>query len=150
MKQNAGMTNIASIFKSEITRLARKEVRTETESLRKASTNHRSEIAALKKQLRELQTEVRRIAKGASSKQQPSKEQAPRTFKFSASMLKAHRQKLGLTASEFGLLVGASQLSIYKWEGERAVPQERFHPGIAAVLAMRKQEAQAKLESLQA
>jgi hypothetical protein len=41
------MPNAASILKAEISRIARKEVRTEIETLKKASAQHRSSIAAL-------------------------------------------------------------------------------------------------------
>ena len=43
------MSNIASVLKEEITRLSRKEIRTETEVLKKASSQYRAEISALKK-----------------------------------------------------------------------------------------------------
>lgn len=142
------MPNIATILKSEIIRLARREVRAEVAALRKASASYRSEIAALKKQLREVQSEVRRVAGSTTSQREPAKKQPPSSFKFSASRLKGHRQKLGLSANDFGLLAGASELSIYKWENAKAVPQERFHAGIAAALAMGKREAQASLEAL--
>jgi hypothetical protein len=47
------MPNIATILKAEILRLARKEVRSEVEGLKKASTLYRSEIAALKRRVPE-------------------------------------------------------------------------------------------------
>ena len=43
-----GMTNIASLLKAEMSRLARKEVRAETASLKKSVGIYRAEIAALK------------------------------------------------------------------------------------------------------
>jgi len=43
------MANIESVLKEEITRLARKEIRKETEGLKKASAQYRTEIAALKR-----------------------------------------------------------------------------------------------------
>jgi len=49
------MSNIASVLKDEIARVARKEIRRETSSLKKASTGYRSQIAALKRQLLELE-----------------------------------------------------------------------------------------------
>lgn len=45
------MANIASFLKSEISRIARKEIRAETETLKKASSQYRSDIAALKRRL---------------------------------------------------------------------------------------------------
>ena len=45
------MPNIASVLKDEILRLARKEVRSELEGLKKASGQYRSDIASLKRQV---------------------------------------------------------------------------------------------------
>ena len=49
------MTNFAAQLKAEISRIAKKEVRTETKQLKKASVGYRSEIAALKRRLIELE-----------------------------------------------------------------------------------------------
>ena len=49
------MPNIASILKSEISRVARKEVRAEVSGLKKGVSGHRSEIAALKRRLLALE-----------------------------------------------------------------------------------------------
>lgn len=54
-RHNAFMPNIASILKAEISRVARKEVRTEIETLKKASVAHRSSIAELRRQVSALE-----------------------------------------------------------------------------------------------
>ena len=64
-RHNALMPNIASILKAEISRVARKEVRAEIETLKKASVVHRSSIADLRRQVSALEKELRRVAKGA-------------------------------------------------------------------------------------
>ena len=54
------MPNIAAVLKAEIARVARKEVRGAVESLRKATSAHRSEVAALKRRLLELERQVKK------------------------------------------------------------------------------------------
>ena len=54
------MPNIATILKDEIARVARREVRAETQKLKKASTQHRTVIAALKRQLAALEQKRKR------------------------------------------------------------------------------------------
>ncbi len=49
------MPNIATVLKAEIARVARKELRSQTDSLKKSLASHRTEIAALKKRVRELE-----------------------------------------------------------------------------------------------
>jgi hypothetical protein len=58
------MPNIANILKSEISRLARKEMRENSDGLRKAVAAHRAEIAALKRRVQALEALVKRLAKG--------------------------------------------------------------------------------------
>jgi DNA-binding XRE family transcriptional regulator len=63
--------------------------------------------------------------------------------------MKAHRAKLGLSAKDYGLLVGASMLSIYKWEDGKVAPRPKNLPRISEILRMGKREAQRKLAELQ-
>ena len=56
------MPNIAAVLKDEISRIARKEVRAETESLKKQITKFRSQIASLKRQVAGLEKVLRNHA----------------------------------------------------------------------------------------
>lgn len=145
------MTNIATLLKSEITRLARKEIRAEIASLKKASASYRIEIAALKRQLKEVERALRQATKANASSRAPrpaTNETASRDTKFSARGLKAHREKLGFSAKDYGLLVGASSLSIYRWEDEKGAPRAKFLPALAAVRQLGKREALKRLSTL--
>ena len=44
---------------------------------------------------------------------------------FSGKAVRAERQRLGLSASDYGELVGVSMLTIYNWEKGRSVPREK-------------------------
>jgi DNA-binding transcriptional regulator YiaG len=140
------MPNIASILKSEISRVARKEVRGEIASLKKASNAHRAEIAALKRRTQSLEQELRRLAKTspkpvtAGAADQPS-----RALRFSAKGLASQRKRLGLSADDCGLLLGASGQSIYNWEAGSARPRDKHLPAIAALKMLGKKEAAARL-----
>lgn len=141
------MPNIASLLKSEIVRLARKEVRAEMESLKKASTSYRSDLAALKKEVRSLHAELKRVSKDV----RPRVPQAARDetqIRFRASGMKAHRKKLGLSAKDYGLLIGASMLSVYKWEDGKVNPRPSAIEKIAAIRPMGKREAGKRLAEL--
>ncbi len=52
------MPNLAQTLKQEISRIARKEVREDLAALRKSVTAHRSEIALLKRTVKELGTQL--------------------------------------------------------------------------------------------
>ena len=119
------MPNIASVLKTEIARVARKEVRAEIEALKKASTQHRSTLAALRRQLDALQKEVRRMGKQVAKPTPASPLAATGTEtqrRFSASRLAAHRAKLGASAAVYGKLVGIGGQTIYNWEQGKSRP----------------------------
>jgi len=65
---------------------------------------------------------------------------------FRADGLKSHRAKLGLSAADYGRLVGASGLSIYHWEAGKARPRQQQVAKLAAVRGIGKREALKRLE----
>jgi DNA-binding transcriptional regulator YiaG len=142
------MPNLAALLKSEITRLARKEIRLEIEPLKKSAAHARSEIAALKKQLRNLQLELNKARRTAKPKPVEELDASAQGFRFRSAGMKAHRTKLGISAKDYGLLLGVSGLSVYKWEDGKVKPRPKMLPRIAAMLRMGKREALRKLEEL--
>ena len=129
------MPNFSSILKSEITRLARKEVKAAIEPLRKANGMYRKEIAELKRQLTSLQRETKQAVNA-------------RTSRFTSEGLKSMRARLGLSAADFGRLVSASGQSIYNWEAGKASPRATQQAAIAAVRGIGKREAAKRLEAM--
>ena len=143
------MANIATALKQEISRIARREVRGETTALKKAATTYRAEIARLKRRAQALEQQVRRLTKANGKAPREGDQEAPSgTSRFSAKGLASQRKRLGLSASDAGLLVGASAQSIYNWEQGKARPLARHRPAIAALSGMGKREAAARLEGL--
>lgn len=145
------MPNIASILKSEIARVARKEIRSETVQLKKAVSAYRAQIAALKRRAQALEKALRSVSKRGGSKTTEAEVADDRgsmsSFRFSAKGLKSHRKRLGLSAHECGILLGASGQSIYKWEDGKARPRAKHLPAIAALRTLGKKQAEAILAS---
>lgn len=140
------MPNFSSILKSEITRLARKEVRAAIEPLRKANSAYRRDIAELKRQLTSLQRQAKSLASPARAARQNAGD--ARTSRFTPNGLKSLRARLGLSASDFGRLVSASGQSIYNWEAGKAAPRANQRAAIAAVRGVGKREAAKRLEAM--
>ena len=142
----------ASVLKSEISRVARKALRAETEGLKKAVAGCRSEIAALKRRSQALEQELgslrRAIPKVPPAAVADGAE--PHTLRFSAKGLASQRARLGLSAEDCGLLVGTSGQSVYNWEAGKARPRAKYLPTVAALRTMGKKEAVARLASLRA
>jgi DNA-binding transcriptional regulator YiaG len=142
------MANIAAILKEEITRLARKELKASTESLKKAVTTYRSEIAALKRRIETLERQAKKTAKVVGKVQPQEAPESDGSHRWSAKGFATHRQRLGLSAANYGRLLGVSGLSVYKWEGGAVRPRAKYLSGIASIRQLGKREALARLEQL--
>lgn len=139
------MSNIASALKAEITRIARKSIRDETSSLKKSLASHRLEIAALKRRAQVLEQQLKRTMKGTGKAVTPPAPTDGSSLRFSAKGFARNRQRLGLSQKEYGALIGASALSVYKWERGEVRPRQRYLEPIAQIRSIGKKEAAARL-----
>jgi DNA-binding transcriptional regulator YiaG len=121
------MANIASVLKEEIARLSRKEVRADTEHLKKSSAKYRSEIAAMKRKIGELEPREEAVAPKGK-------------VRFSAERFKLFRQRLGLSAQAMGALLEVSGQTIYSWESGKTRPSDKQLDKFAALRAKGKRE----------
>lgn len=144
------MANLAAALRDEIRRLARKEIRAQTASTSQAVARYRSEIAKLKRQVRELE---KKIAFLEAQERKRLDEQPPETTnesaRFSARSVKAQRQRTRLSAADYAKLVGVSALTIYNWEQGKSRPRKEHLAKLVAIRGIGKREAQAKLELLE-
>ncbi len=141
--------NIATALKSEISRVARKEVRAEVSALKSASSRYRSDIAELKRRIVQLERLVGQLGKGTRKRvAEASDGESATVTRYSAKNLASLRKKLGLSAADFGKLLGVSGASIYLWEEGKTRPREKNMPAIARVRAMGKKAAMEALANL--
>ena len=146
------MSNVATALKEEICRLARKEIKRETSALKKSSATYRSEIAALKRRLQMLERQLRRggqageVAVPAAA----NEDSVSQGTRFSARSMASQRKRLGLSAAECGLLIGASAQSVYNWEEGKARPRAQHLPAIFALRNLGRRQANEILESRKA
>ena len=96
------MSTFANQIKAEISRLAKKEVRAEVQSLKKASAGYRSEIAALKRRIASLEALVNKQAKGTKVKPEVSTEEEGTSLRFRVAGFASLRKKLGISAAGMG------------------------------------------------
>jgi len=145
------MPNVTSALNDHIRRLARREIRGNTGVVRRATAQYRRDIAALKRQVTALsravefleKQEKRRVGAPASSAQPPAQGK-----RFRAGGVKSHRTKLGLSALDYGRLVGVSGLTIYHWEAGKSRPRQQQLAKLAAVRGLGKREALKRLALL--
>lgn len=141
------MSTFANQLKSEIARLAKKEVRAETQALKKASATYRGEIAALKRRITELENHIKKLGKEASRSKaaEAPEEEGGTALRFRVAGFAALRKKLGISAAEMGKLLGVSAQSVYHWETGKTKPRASQLTAISAIRKMGKREVAAKL-----
>jgi DNA-binding transcriptional regulator YiaG len=148
-QQEKDMPNIAVVLKEEIGRLARKEVRQQTSVLKRASVQYRKDIAAMKRRMSGLQRKVALLQKQTlRTVSSPPAEDGGEHVRFTAKGLRSQRQRLGLSAANYGKLVGVTGQTIYSWEDETSRPRKSQVAKIASLRRLGKREAQARLEQL--
>lgn len=145
------MPNIAAALKAEISRIARKEAKSETEDFKKASSQYRTHIAALRRRIDAVERELKKAAKAPARSASANDEDSPPVQRrFSPSRLAATRKKLELSAADFGALIGVTGQSIYKWESGEARPRAKQLESIASIRGIGKRETAARLEAARA
>lgn len=147
------MTAFAQQLKSEISRLARKEIKTEAAALKKTTVQQRSEMAALKRRVATLEALVKRLARGTPATRKtaaaPQSEEAGPALRFRAGGFASLRKKLDLSAHDMARLLGVSAQSVYHWETGKSRPRASQLQAIAAVRKLGKRAAQARLAELE-
>jgi len=143
------MTTFASAFKAEITRLARKEIKAQTESMKNAVTQYRHDIAKLKRQVDEQLRRIEFLERQEKKRiQEPKTEDLTGKQRFSSRSVRAQRKRLGLSAEEFGKLLGVSGQTIYNWEKGDSRPREKQFAALVEVRGIGKREAMRRLDMI--
>jgi len=143
------MPNIGTLLKQEIARLSRKESRGEIEPTRKASAHFRKDIAELKRKVMALERQVAILERRTVSRAMTAPTAADqKQLRYSAKGLHSQRTRLGLSAADYGKLLGVSAQSIYNWEQGQAIPRGELLVKLAALRDIGKREVRARLEQV--
>ena len=145
------MPSIANALNDQIRRLSRREINRETQTTRKLTAQHRRDLAELKRQVSALtkavafleRQEKRRVA------EQPVPVRGTATpLRFRSDGLRSHRDRIGLSAGDYGKLLGVSGQSIHNWETRKARPRREQVAKLAAVRGLGKREVLKRLTML--
>jgi DNA-binding transcriptional regulator YiaG len=142
------MPNIAAVLKQDISRISRKEVRGLMRSLQKASAQFRRDIAALKRQDSQLKAVITRLERSNRASVQPKTNGADtEKVRFTVRSVKSQRERLGISAADYGSLIGVSAATVYKWEHGTSKPRRAQLSSLAALRSLGKREARRRLEA---
>ena len=142
------MSDLSAVLRSEITRLSKKAVKQQVFALQRASASYRHQLATVKRRLSQTEKELAALRQvvGKVARSEPEKPET--AVRFVAKGLKPLRNRLGLSAREFGLLVGVSEQAVYNWETRKSVPRSAQVQKIAALRSIGKREAHSQLALL--
>lgn len=139
------MSNLASMLKDEIRRLAKREIRAETNKTKRAIAQYRRDIAHLKRVLAEQGKRIAALQAQTRGGAAAAAEDPGEKVRFSARSVKAQRKRLGLSAQAYGKLVGVSPLTIYAWEQGKSRPRKAQLAALVAVRGIGKRGAMTRL-----
>jgi DNA-binding transcriptional regulator YiaG len=145
------MPNLASVLSEQIRRVSKRALSGETRTIRRMTSQHRRDIAALKRQIAELQKTVMYLERQERRRVAQSPEfpaQDAETVRFRVDGLKSHRARLGFSAGDYGKLVGVSGQAVYNWENGTSRPRKSQVARLAAIRGLGKREALKRLEML--
>src|SRR5665213_2531169 len=107
------MPNINAVLNEQMRRLARREIRTNTKTIKKTTGHYRHDIATLKRQVSQLFKQVSVLQKQVPNQPQVPPAEILQKSRLRIDGLKGHRTRLGLSAKDYGKLMGVSGLTIY-------------------------------------
>ncbi len=149
------MPNVAKVLKEEISRIARKEIKSAVARITKPTTKTRKAQAALKRRLAVLEKQAKQILSVVNRLEAAQPKAAPEAtskIRVTAKGMRSLRRKLRLSQGEFGRLLGVSEQAVYMWErGSGALRvRETTRTALLAIRGFGAREARAHLESMAA
>jgi DNA-binding transcriptional regulator YiaG len=148
------MPNIAKVFREEIQRLAKRQVRAELNTVRRDSVRLKKTVADLRRQVAALNRTSRELVKKVTPVVaiKETKEATEKAAKLrpTAKSLKKLRARLGLTQVQFGKLLGVSGQAVVQWartEG-RIRMRKTTLSALAGIQNIGKREAWRRLEEM--
>lgn len=144
------MSNLATAFKQEIARVARRELRAEIDALKAAAARQRAAAAEVRREQVAMHRELAVLRKQVKVLTSNAAEQGGgKLLRFSPERLVAARKKLGLSARQLGLLIGVNEASIYAWESGKGRPGQEQLQSISAVRKLGLRALRARLAELE-
>lgn len=142
------MPNIATVLKTEIQRLARREVNQAIAPLKKSSASLRKTTSDQKQKIISLEHENKRLQQQIAKVKPATPGQPVENIRITGKNIKSLRKRLGITQEEFAKLVGSSIQIVPRWEKTRGRIKMRtpgFISAIARLKSMKKAEVQQML-----
>lgn len=114
-------------LRSEIKRIALREIRGHDKTTRKLVASHRHHIANLRRQVESLEKDVARLQKATQRVEAATAVAAPssseRKVRFNGTTWRAYRERAGVSARSIAALLGVSMQTVYNFEQGKTSPK---------------------------
>ena len=140
------MPNMAQVFKDEITRLSRKEIRTVCDPLRKQMQALRRSIRQQQSSISKLERALAKIVAQTSTDTGSALYAPPRArdestrARVTPASIKRHRLRLSLSQAELAELLSVSTNSIVRWEKGLSAPRAQHRTALLRVRDMGRRD----------
>ena len=134
------MSDLAKTLNAEIRRLARSEAKALATPLHKALSQLRRQVWRLSRDGRALSRLLAEKAQRPAVLAEPAPEIAAKG-RISPRLVAKLRARLGLSLSEFALLLGVNSNSIFNWEHGKSRPSRSLRARLIAARPLGKREA---------
>jgi DNA-binding transcriptional regulator YiaG len=145
------MGKVEAIIKSEIVRLAKREMRKVAAPLRRDVRTLKSAVSQLRKTVFNLERFISLQRKEWEKK--PFLKAAPEeveTSRLSPRLIRSLRQRLGLSQRDFARLTGVTPLAVYQWETGVFKPKKEKKGMLVALRKLGRRNARKLLEERKA
>ncbi len=142
--------SFAAALKQEITRLARKEIKANTDSTRRAVAQFRRDIAELKRGVKAMEGRLAALEREEKKRvgQPAASSDLAEGARFAPRWVRSHRERIGFSQADYATLVGVSPMTIYNWEHGKTKPGKEQLAALVAVRRLGKREAERRWEML--
>lgn len=140
------MPNVGQVLREEISRLARKEIRSVCDPLRK-------QVLTLRKTVRDQQGTIAQLEKSLSKMVEQTasetgtglyapaaEEEGSSRVRVTAASIRRHRHRLGLSQAQLGKLLSVSTNTIVRWEKGTSHPRSQHRTALSRLRGMRARE----------
>ena len=148
------MPNIAKVFREEIQRLAKRQVRAELATIRRDNVRLKKIVADLRRQMAALNRTSRELVKKVTPvvavKEIEKATARAAKLRPTSKSLKNLRARLGLTQAQFGKLLGVSGQAVVQWASRdgRIRMRKTTLSALASIQHIGKRDAWRRLEEM--
>ncbi len=143
------MGKMEGVFRTEVVRLARREVNKVALPLRRDVRSLKRTVSEFRKAILELKQFADRQRKQLEQKeaQLTATPEEIKKARFSTRLIRALRKRLGLSQRELANLAGVSVGAVYQWETGKFVPKDEKKGVLVALRKLGRREARELLSS---